>query len=72
MILFYILLEDKDRCTSLADCNKLGNTGEVCDVDEKCKCGAALCGKEQICVSSVCSMYLKSNNPNKIINTKLI
>ena len=70
MILFYILLEDKDCISTLDDCNKDENTGEVCE-NGKCKCGAVLCRSDQKCVDSVCSMYLKSNNPNKIINTKL-
>jgi hypothetical protein len=65
-MLFYILLEKTPLCLPVC------KAGEDC-VAGACKCGTAPpCKMDELCENGVCSMYLKSNNPNKIINTKLI
>ena len=70
-MLFYILLGPKDACASVSDCNKSGASGELCPAG-KCICGSTPCATGEFCKKADdCSMYLKSNNPNKIINLKL-
>ena len=70
MMLFGYLLEAPANPCVPDPCNMNGATGEVCNAGA-CNCGGqAPCVLPQVCNNGVCGMYLKSNNPNNIINTE--
>ena len=48
-------------------CNQNWATGETCAAGI-CNCGATACAANEVCIAGVCGKYLKSNNPNNIIN----